>query len=694
MKTRVFLVAFVLFAAAHLAAAQSVTKIVPDGKVHKFEARDRNFWIDGEQTLLVSGEMHFGRVLPEDWETRIKQAKAMGLNTISFYLFWNLCEPEEGKFTFTGMTDVRRVLQLCQQNGMWAILRPGPYCCAEVEYGGIPAWTLRYPNVPIRSTDPKWLEWCRRYIEQVYKQVGDLQVTHGGPLLMVQMDNEFGMISQGNNAYLAELQKIFTGVGFDTQLFTCDPGAPGGQTVEGVLRGPNGYKAGRGGGRGPGRGGAPQPEPAVQYPTFVPEVYTNWFNAWGNPITPRYITIEEITQWTAGLIDANASFNYYVFHGGTTYGFFNGCNEYLPLVNSYDYGAPVDEAGRTTQKYWALRELLSSKLKITPPQPPPEPEVINLPAVSMNESVPLLDTLPAQPTKVEDKPLSMEMLGQSYGFVLYRKKFENGLKGTLVLKKPMDYAIVMVNGKTVGEAFRGYGAERNTIALPETSGAATLDILVYNLGRISVITAPWTQDRASKGLIDGASLDGQDLSGWEMYSLPMDSTSNLSGWKPRVQFGRGGRGGPGAAPGAGAAAHTGPTLYRGTFDVYKLGGTFLDMRNWSFGVVWVNGHNLGRFWDRGAVRSLFVPSHWLKQGQNEIVVLELHDAPPRTAEVTGLASLVSEPAVPFATKDGAPIRLDQPASFGPAGRGGRGARGRGAATAPAIAPATPTAPVN
>jgi beta-galactosidase len=226
-------------AAIPLLAATIVCKDQP----HKFEARDEQFFIDGGPILLVSGEMHFGRVLPEDWDTRLKQAKAMGLNTISLYLFWNLCEPHEGKFNFTGMTDVRRMLRLCQENGLWVIQRPGPYCCVEFEYGCIPWWTAKYPEVPIRSTDPRWLEWSRRYIEQVHGQVGDLQVTHGGPLLMVQMDNEHGMISGGNESYMVEMQKIFTGAGFDTQLFTCDPGRRGRMSaLQGVLRGRNGYK--------------------------------------------------------------------------------------------------------------------------------------------------------------------------------------------------------------------------------------------------------------------------------------------------------------------------------------------------------------------------------------------------------------------------------------------------------------------
>ncbi len=637
MKTvmAVSLLAVVVFIAMALLA----TAVVTEDRPHTFEARNGEFFIDGKPTLLVSGEMHFGRVLPEDWDTRIKQAKAMGLNTISLYLFWNLCEPREGEFDFTGMADVRRMLELCRENGLWAILRPGPYCCAEFEYGGIPWWTAKYPEVPIRSTDPRWLEWSRRYIEQVYAQVGDLQVTRGGPLLMVQMDNEHGMISGGNESYMVEMHKIFTNAGFDTLLFTCDPGrGMGGSALRGVLRGHNGYKGRQSGG--PQQAGISGSDtPSVQFPVFVPELYTNWFTGWGMPLATRYASIKEVVDWTSALIDEKASFNYYMFHGGTTFGYLNGCNEYLPVHTSYDYNAPIDEAGRTTGKYRALRRLIGEKLEIAPPEPPADPSVIEIPAIRLDERQPLVERLPGKPARVADKPAAMEELDQAYGFVLYRKLFPDGLKGVLKLQQPMDYAIVMVDGKTVGRAFRGYGEESYTMQLPATDGPATLDILVYNLGRISVITAPWTQDRARKGLIGGALLEGEELKGWEMYSLPFESVTDIE---------------------SSNVGHTGPTFYRGTFSLTDVGGTFLDMRRWGMGVVWVNGHNLGRFWDRGALRSLFVPRHWLNKGENEIVVLELHDA-PETAEISGGSQIVTSDPQPF------DVRLDQPASFFPRG---------------------------
>jgi beta-galactosidase len=608
-------------------SAQTVTSIVPDGKAHKFEARDHQFFIDGQPTMLIAGEMHFGRVQPEDWETRIKQAKAMGLDTISFYLFWNQVEPKEGNFNFTGMTDVRRVLKLCQENGMWAILRPGPYCCAEIEYGGIPWWTLKYPKVKIRTTDPQWLAWCRNYLAQVYQQVGDLEVSKGGPLLMVQVENEYGITEPKDNSYMLALTNIFKEVGFDGQLFACDPTthiwSDAGLRVPGLMYGRNNLNNDQ---------KFQQSAEAIgDFPVFVPEVYTAWFSGWGEPIATKNSTIPQITNWVTYLLDHRYSFSLFCFFGGTNYGFDNGCNEYMPVQTSYDYNAPIDEAGRTTEKFRALRTLLTTRLKINPPDIPVDPPVIEIPPIKLDEKEPLLETLPPTSTLVSAKTVSMEDLDQDYGFVLYRKTFPNGLKGKLELKKAMDYTVVMVNGKTAGTSFVGDGLESNKIELPETDGPATLDLLVYNLGRISVVVSEHSQDLARKGLIDGASLDGKDLSDWQIYSLPYNNVDNFK---------------------ASDAAHTGPTFYRGTFTVDSPGGTFLDMRNWSMGAVWVNGHNLGRFWDHGGLRSLFLPGEWLKTGSNEIVVLELHDA-PKVAEVSGGTKIIEEPAVPFA------VRLDR-----------------------------------
>jgi beta-galactosidase len=425
------------------------------------------------------------------------------------------------------------------------------------------------------------------------------------------------------------MTEIFKEVGFNGLLFTCDPTTrvwrDADLRVPGLMYGRNCLKNDQ---------AFQQSAAAIgDYPVYVPEVYTAWFSGWGEPIATRNSTIPQIKNWVTYLLDHSYSFCLYCFFGGSNYGFDNGCNEYLPVQTSYDYNAPVDEAGRTTEKYLESRTLLTTRLKINPPAIPPEPSVIEIPAFKLEEKEPLLQTLPRKPTLVSAKTVSMEDLNQDYGFVLYRKTFPAGLKGQLELKAARDYtvAVVMINGKTVGTSFVGDGPDSNKIELPETSGPATLDLLVYNLGRISVVVSAQSQHLARKGLIEGAALNGQDLSGWQIYSLPYENVRNFR---------------------ASDAAHIGPTFYRGTFAVEKIGGTFLDMRNWSMGAVWVNGHNLGRFWDHGGLRSLFLPSEWLKRGKNQIVVLELHDA-PKLAEVSGGTKIIEQPAVPFK------VRLDR-----------------------------------
>lgn len=609
--------------------AVPLTAIVPDGKPHRFEMRNKQFLIDGQPTLLIAGEMHFGRVLPEDFETRIRQAKAMGLNTLSFYLFWNRSEPREGVFDFTGVNDVRRMLKLCQDNGLWVLLRPGPYCCAEVDYGGIPWWTAKYPDVKIRTNDPKYVEWSRRYIEAVYKQVADFQVTKGGPLLMVQMENEYDMVARGNYDYPHALRAIFRDVGFEVPVFVCDPDsfpARDGSNPYGpdVLRGRNSLESER----------IYQEALAAagDFPVFAPEVYTAWFSGWGQPIATRYATLPAIVNQTHFLLDRNVSWSYYMFFGGTNWGYSAGCNEWLPVQTSYNYSAPIDEAGRTTAKYRALRDLLARRTGRTLPEPPADPSVVALPDISLTRKLPLLATLPAQPAKTASRLLSMEELDQDYGFVLYRRRFPDGIKGKLELQQVMDYAITMVNGKSVGRTFIGYGSESAQIPL-DASGPVTLDILVHNLGRISVITSARSQNRARKGL-GGVLLNGQRLSDdWQIYCLPLAAVESLENASLE-------------------AAPVGPTFYQAAFHVASPASTFLDMRRWGMGVVWVNGHNLGRYWDRGGLRSLFVSSHFLKPGDNQITILELHD-PPQNPSVAGVANIIEEPPVPFA------LRLDR-----------------------------------
>jgi beta-galactosidase len=316
-----------------------------------------------------------------------------------------------------------------------------------------------------------------------------------------------------------------------------------------------------------------------------------------------------------------------MFFGGTNWGYNTGCNVFLPVQTSYDYDAPVDEAGRVTEKYRALRDLFIKRLGATPPEIPADPPVAALPAISLDQHEALLDWLPAAPTITSVKPVSMENLDQDYGFVLYRKKFPDGIKGKLELREAMDYTIVLANGKNVGESFPGLDSPTNTIDLNE-SGPVTLDLLVHDMGRLSVPVSFQTQYIARKGLVGGAFLDGSELTGWDIYSLPLDHVDNFK---------------------SSDAAPVGPVFYHGSFNVDQPVSTFLDMRKWSFGVVWVNGHNLGRYWNRGGLRTLFLSSHFLHGGANDITLLELQKAPDSSV-IPCSDKIIDEGAIPFPTR--------------------------------------------
>jgi beta-galactosidase len=521
------------------------------------------------------------------------------------------------------MNDIRRFVKLCQENGLWVTVRSGPYVCAEDEFGGFPAWLLKHKEMKIRANDPMYLNYCKGYVEQLAAQIGDLQITHGGPIVMVQVENELHVI----NDYLKTLKDIYVNAGFDTQLYTCDPSGPVWNQIEGmpgVLRGYNGMTS---------QTKLDQERRVTNpmgYPAFTPEIYTGWFNIWAGEV--KRVSIPEQLKTTQWLLDQkNVSWTYYVFDGGTNFGFSASSHATDPVQTTYDYDAPVDELGRVTPKFKALRELFTRELNLNLPPIPPDPGVIEIPTFDLKPDAPLQSRLPANPVASNDV-LTMEDVDQNYGFILYRKHFDAGVKGALHLNRALDYSIVMLNGKVAGEAFKGYGPASFDVAVNSANnpGPCDLDILVHNLGRTS---SPFNQPNSRKGLQENPTLDGKPLQGWQIYSLPMDDPSQL----------------PPAAPVGGApgnSAPTGPMLYTGTFTLPQTGETYLDMRKWHMGVAWVNGHNLGRFWDVGASRSLYLPSVWEKPGQNQITILEL-GTPPATPQIKGVPNLVDVPFTAF-----------------------------------------------
>lgn len=563
---------------------------------HTFALGDEAFLLDGKPFQMISGEMHYPRVPREAWRARMKMAKAMGLNTIGTYVFWNLHEPQKGKFDFTGNNDVAEFVRIAQQEGLWVILRPSPYVCAEWEFGGYPYWLQNEKGLEVRSKEAQYLKEYENYIKEVGKQLAPLQINHGGNILMVQIENEYGSYGS-DKEYLGINQKLFKEAGFDGLLYTCDP-AP--DLVAGHLPGLL-----------PAVNGLDNPAKVKKIinenhdgkgPYYIAEWYPAWFDWWGT--AHHTIPAERYAGRLDSVLAAGISINMYMFHGGTTRAFMNGANfkdtsPYEPQTSSYDYDAPLDEAGNATPKFMQFRQVIQKHLPagMQLPDVPAAKPVITIPAVKLTQSVSLLNTLPA--AKENLSPLTFEDLHQDYGFVLYRTILNGRKSGQLKLKELRDYAVIMINGKKVGMLDRRLNQDSLYLKLP--AGKATLDILVENLGRIN-FGKYLLQNK--KGITQQVLLNGAELQHWKMYPLPFHDLNavKFSAVKQNGQS---------------------PVIRKGGFRLDKVGDTYLDMSNWGKGVVWVNGHNLGRYWGVGPQQTLYLPVEWLKKGYNNVEVLEL-----------------------------------------------------------------------
>jgi beta-galactosidase len=563
---------------------------------HTFALADSTFMLDGKPFLMISGEMHYPRVPREAWRSRMKMAKAMGLNTIGTYVFWNLHEPQKGKFDFTGNNDVAEFVKIAQQEGLWVILRPSPYVCAEWEFGGYPYWLQNEKGLVVRSKEEQYLKEYESYIKEVGKRLAPLQINHGGNVLMVQIENEYG--SYGSDIeYLGINQKLFKEAGFDGLLYTCDPAndvAKG--HLPGLLPAVNGLD------------NPPKVKQLVRDnyngkgPFYIAEWYPAWFDWWGTP--HHTVPAENYAPKLDAVLAAGISINMYMFHGGTTRGFMNGANlndkkPFEPQISSYDYDAPLDEAGNATTKFMKFREVIQKHLPagVTLPPVPAAKPVIAIPNISLNQSIALKAMLPKAISNAS--PLTFEDLNQDYGFVWYRTTMQGGKAGVLKIKDVRDYAIIMVNGKHAGVSDRRLNEDSLQLALP--AGQVTLDILVENMGRIN-FGKYLLQNK--KGITEKVLFAGEEVKNWQMYGLPFSTVKGLS-YKSTSD------------------KTNGPVVKKGTFNLQRTGDTYLDMSKWGKGVVWINGNNLGRYWGIGPQQTLYVPGEWLKKGMNQIVVLEL-----------------------------------------------------------------------
>ena len=571
-------------------------------KQNDFKIEEGKFSMNGESIQLICGEMHYPRVPKEYWKDRLERAKAMGINTISTYVFWNFHERQPGEFDFSGQADLSQFIKTAQEVGLYVVLRPGPYVCAEWDFGGYPYWLLNEKDMTFRTKDPKFLAACERYISRLGEELQSQTITNGGNIILVQIENEYG--SFGNDKeYLNSLKSMIEKAGFNVPLMTCDGG---GQMeagfVEGALPGINGVfgedlfrivdKFQEGG------------------PYFVAEFYPAWFNVWGQ----RHSKVDKKrpTEQLDWMLGNGVSVSMYMFHGGSNFWYTNGANTaygYAPQPTSYDYDAPLGEWGNAYPKYHAFREVIQKHLpegKILPEVPADNPTV-GFSEVKLMESAPLSS---AFHERVEAKqPLSMEDLKQDFGYIHYETTLTNNGEGRLTIYDLRDYAVLLIDGKQVGSLDRRYN--QNSIDLKITEAPVKLEIIVENVGRVN-----YGQDiqHNRKGITDKVVFNGHIIEDWTITSLPLykEDVSKLAFSNELIE---------------GV-----PAFHRGSFNLDSIGDTFIDMSSWTKGAVWVNGKSIGKFWNIGPQQTLYVPAPWLKEGENEIVVFTMEDSGSRTLQ--------------------------------------------------------------
>jgi beta-galactosidase len=577
--------------------------------VNRFQIGEHGFLLGDKPIEIRCGEVHAARVPREYWRHRLRLARAMGLNTVCAYLFWNVHEPTEGHFVWEGQADLAEYCRIAQEEGLWVLLRPGPYVCAEWEMGGLPWWLVKDDDIKLRSRDPRFMAAARRYLLETGRVLAPLQVTRGGPILMVQVENEYGFFGK-DAQYMSELRQALVDAGFDVPLFACNPIQHLRDGFDEKLFPVVNF--------GSDPAGAFEALRRVRAtgPLMCGEFYPGWFDTWGAPHhagkTDRYLADLEY------MLRHDASFSIYMAHGGTTFGLYSGADRpFKPDTSSYDYDAPISEAGWTTEKFDRTRALFQKFLPVGEklPDPPARNPAICFEPVAPTGFASLAANLP--PAIADERPRTMEHYDQGYGCILYRTKLAAGPAATLDVAGVHDFGFVSIDGQRVGVLDR---RSRNfKLKLPARETATTLDALVEAMGRVNF--GQEVHDR--KGLyppvrLVAADREPTELTGWEIYRFPLDQNMLAA-----LRF---------EPPKSGTSS---PAVWRFSVTLKQQGDTFLDMRPWGKGVAWMNGHCLGRYWNIGPTQTMYVPGPWLKQGENEFLVLDLL-GPSQSPRLAGL----------------------------------------------------------
>lgn len=565
--------------------------------MNKFSYDEKGFLLNGTPFNVVAGAMHYFRVPREYWRDRLLKIKACGFNTVETYTAWNLHEPEEGVFDFSGNLDLKAYLELINELGMFAIVRPGPYICSEWEFGGFPWWLLQYPEMHLRCMDEVYLSKVNNYFDKLIPIIASCQCDVGGAVIMVQVENEYG--SYGNDsAYLRYLADSMEARGINSVLFTSDGGNDtmlSGGTVPEILKTCNFGS-----------------QPAACFkalrkfqktgPLMCAEYWNGWFDHWGEKHHHR--SADDAARTLDEILNKAGNVSVYMMHGGTNFGFMNGANcsekEYQPTVNSYDDDAPINEFGQLTEKYYAIKAVLAKHGHINNVEVS-QPVTKSYGKVEFNYSAKLLENLTDLTEAIETvEPLPMEKLGQGYGMIYYTS-FIKGPKEKEVLKFNVhDRAYVFIDNKFVGIQYRNDDKFKITVKIPKQG--AQIGILVDNMGRTNY--GPFLADK--KGIIGSVMLGQQHIYHWKTYCLKLNTTAGIEFNEEIVKFDKA------------------PTLYEGEFYVEgKPKDTFVKLAKYKKGLIWINGNILSRYWNIGPQKTAYLPGVMLKEGSNKITILEL-----------------------------------------------------------------------
>lgn len=589
------------------------------------EIKSKKFYMDSKPFDIYSGAMHYFRTVPEYWEDRLTKLKAAGFNTVETYVCWNLHEKKPGEFDFSGILDIEKYLEIAQKVGLYAIVRPGPYICAEWDFGGLPAWLLKDKNMQIRCMYPDYLKCVERFYKELLPRLVPHLESHGGNIIAMQVENEYG--SYGNDKdYLRYVEKLTRDCGIDCLLFTSD------ENTNNMISGgslPNIYKVLNFGSRS---------RTAFNVlkgfendgPNMCGEFWCGWFDHWRDKHHTRNSL--EIVNEIKGFIDNGASFNIYMFHGGTNFGFTAGANHnqghgYEPTVTSYDYCAMLTEWGDYTPAYHAVRKLLCEKQGIEPPELPESPKLQSIGKVELTETASLFENLDNIGEKHHvSVPEGMEYFGQNFGLIYYETTLNGNYNASpMYVKNVHDFAEVYfdgekktsidrtlysVEGKTTLKdvIFKKKKGESSPFLMPALSGERKIGVLVDTMGRVNY--GGNMLDR--KGISD-IYLGIQRLMNYDVWTLPLDNLDKLK-YSSSVKKDE-------------------PVFLKGSFKTDSKADCFIHLDDFNRGCVYINGFNLGRFWKVGPQKSLYIPGTLLKD-ENEIIVFNIGGYSKPTVSIT------------------------------------------------------------